>query len=374
MSSMGIRASRQKNERDGSDAGGVNGRRPDPSARLAMIWTLAGPALLVYLGTVVASQIGGPVAVQGAYALVSLVTAVGLQIFTGTSGVLSFGHIAFMAVGAWAYGLLTIDPTLKKALLPDLFSFLADVHAPWPVALAVATMVGGLLALVVAPFLMRLNGLQAGIATFGLLMVVGQVLTYWSSIGPRSGQAMVGVPADLPLDRLVLVAIGVIAVSWLYQHTKTARLLRATREDLTAAPGSGINVTNHRIIAFAISGAVCGLGGGLWAVTNRVVQSSNFGVGMTFTIIAILVLGGTRSLWGAVLGTLVWSALDALLVYLQGGVTVGDYVVSLPEGARPIVLGATLVAALMIRPEGLTGGRELTWPFQPRRPPATGRP
>ncbi|GGM98508.1 branched-chain amino acid ABC transporter permease [Terrabacter tumescens] len=347
----------------GRDLGRRRGRSGS-SARLATMWTLIGPALLVYLGTVVASQIGGPVAVQGAYALVSLVAAVGLQIFTGTSGVLSFGHIAFTAVGAWAYGLLTIDPTLKKALLPDLFSFLADVHAPWPVALAVATTVGGFLAFAVAPFLMRLNGLQAGIATFGLLMVVGQVLTYWSSIGPRSGQAMVGVPADLPLERLVLVAIGVIIVSWVYQHARTARLLRATREDLTAAPGSGINVTIHRVIAFTISGAVCGLGGGLWAATNRVVQSSHFGVGMTFTIIAILVLGGTRSLWGAVLGTLVWSALDSLLVYLQGGVTLGDYVVSIPEGARPIILGATLIVALMVRPDGLTGGRELTWPVQ----------
>jgi branched-chain amino acid transport system permease protein len=373
MNGVGVRASRVKKARDGDDASSVQGGQAEPAGRWARVWTLVGPALLVYLGTVVASQVGGSVAVQGAYALVSLVTAVGLQIFTGTSGVLSFGHIAFVAVGAWAYGLLTIDPTLKKALLPDLFSVLSHVHAPWPVALGVATLGGGLLALVVAPFLMRLNGLQAGIATFGLLMVVGQVLTYWSSIGPRSGQAMVGVPEDLPLDRLVLVAIGVIVVSWLYQHTRTARLLRATREDLTAAPGSGINVTTNRIIAFAISGAVCGLSGGLWAVTNRVVQSSHFGVGMTFTIIAILVLGGTGSLWGAVLGTLVWSALDAVLVYLQSGVAVGDYVVSLPEGARPIVLGATLVVALMIRPEGLTRGRELTWPLRRRVPAATAR-
>lgn len=338
-----------------------------PSSRtLIRAWTLIGPLALVYLGTVVASKLGGSVAVQGSYALVSLVVAVGLQVFVGTSGVLSFGHIAFMAVGAWSYGLLTIDPVLKKSLLPDLAPFLADLHEAWPVALVAALAAGGLLALAVAPFLMRLNGLQAGIATFGLLMVVGQVLTYWSTIGPRSGQSMVGVPEDLPLARLVLIAMGVIVISWIYQHTRSARLLRATREDLTAAPGSGINVTTHRTIAFTISGAICGLGGGLWAATNRVVQASHFGVGMTFTIIAILVLGGTMSLWGAVLGTLVWSALDAALVWLQNGVTVGDHIVSIPEGARPIILGAVLIIALILRPDGITRGRELTWPLRRR--------
>ena len=331
--------------------------------KLANAWSLVGPVVLVYLGVVFASQAGGSLAVQGAYALVSLVVAVGLQVFVGNSGVLSFGHIAFMAVGAWIYGLATIDPVLKKALLPDLFGFLTDLSAPWPVALVLAALAGGLLALIVAPFLMRLNGLQAGIATFGLLMV-GQVLTYWSSIGPPSGQSMAGIPNDLPLERLVLIAIGAIVISWLYQRTRTARLLRATREDLTAAPGSGINVVPHRIIAFALSGAICGLGGGLWAATNRVVSSSHFGIGMTFTVIAILVLGGTYSLWGAVLGALVWSSLDALLVYLQDGLSLGNYVVSIPEGVRPIILGAVLVSALILRPDGLTSGRELSWPFR----------
>ncbi|KAE8766088.1 branched-chain amino acid ABC transporter permease [Georgenia thermotolerans] len=342
-------------------SGGHAPARPGLGTRLV---ALAGPLVVVYVWILLASLMGGALPVQAEYALVNLVIVVGLQIFIGNSGVLSFGHVAFVAVGAWIFGLMVIDPVLKANLLSNAFPVLIDTQLPLGTAVVLALIGGGVFAAVVAPFLMRANGLQAGIATFALLLMVGQVLTYWTKIAPPSGQSMVGIPNSLGLQQLLFFALAAIVVSWLYQQTRSARLLRASRESLIAAPASGVNVTWHRIVAFALSGAVAGLGGALWAETNRVVQASQLGIEFTFTLIAMLVLGGRQSLWGAVVGTITYSVLDSALQLFQGGVVLGPVIVTVPEGARLIVLGAVLVLVLLLRPEGITGGRE----FALRRP------
>lgn len=332
--------------------------------RLAPAWSLISLLLLVYVVTLGNSLMGEDVQKSMQYALVNLIIVVALSMFIGTSGVLSFGHVAFVAVGAWTVGLLTIEPELKRNLLPDLFPFLMEAQAPWVPAIFLGGLVGGLLALIVAPFLMRLNGLQAGIATFALLGVVNQVLTYWSSIGPRSGQSMVGIPDVLNLQTTLYFALGAIVVAWLFQRTRTARLLRAAREDGIAAAASGINITVHRVIAFAVSGVVAGVAGGLFALTNRVVQASQLNIELTFITLAMLVLGGMLSLTGAVVGTLVFSLIDLLLQRMQGGLEIGSFVVSIPQGTRPIVLGLILIVMLLFRSQGLTGGREIAWPLR----------
>jgi branched-chain amino acid transport system permease protein len=329
---------------------------------LGTAWTLAGPMLLLYAATLLATTLSASVSVQAEYALVNVVIVLGLQVFVGTSGVLSFGHVAFVAVGAWTFGLTTVDPQLKRNLMPDLFGLLAGARTPTAVSVMLAALLAMVLALVMGPLLLRLNGLQAGIATFALLGVTTQVLTYWNRIGPPSGQSMVGVRSAWDVRWLLLFAMAALIVAWSYRHTRTARLLRASRENMTAAPGSGIHVTFHRVVAFVVSAGICGVGGALWAETNRTVQASQLSVGFTFTVIAMLVLGGTNSVWGAVVGVVVYTALDVVLVSLQSGLTLGGYIVTIPDGTRPLALGAILILMLLFRPQGVTGGRELSWP------------
>ncbi|MFF5033024.1 ABC transporter permease subunit [Nocardia salmonicida] len=121
------------------------------------------------------------------------------------------------------------------------------------------------------------------------------------------------------IQAILLFALGAVVVAWLYQRTRTARLLRASRENMLAAPGVGIHVTRHRVIAFVLSAGICGVGGSLWAETNTVVN-------------------------------------------LQSGLTVGGLLVTIPDGARPLILGAVLILILLFRPQGVTSGRELRWP------------
>ncbi|WP_427870774.1 branched-chain amino acid ABC transporter permease [Leucobacter luti] len=349
-----------------SRAGGIG--VPEPAAR---IWTLVVPILVVWLVSLGASFLSKTAAIDMGYALANLIIVVAMWTFIGNSGVLSFGHIAFVAVGAWTISLLTIPPTIKSAIMPDLFPFLKDASAPPFLALIIAALVAGLVALLSGLALMRLNGLEAGIATFALLMLVVQILTYWKQIGPKAGQSMTGLPRSFDLQTILYIALAVIALAWLYGRSSSARMLRASRDNIQAAPASGVRVTFHRLVAFTVSGALAGVGGAVWVQLNGVAQASQFSLDFTFTTIAMLVVGGMLSLWGAVVGALAISVLSHLLGLLEKGLTIGDFVVSLPSGSRLIILGAIMVVILIFRPSGITGGREATWPFKPRIAGAT---
>ncbi|WP_342002116.1 branched-chain amino acid ABC transporter permease [Microbacterium sp. LWH7-1.2] len=338
-----------------------------PSSVLSL-WTLAVPLVAVWLFTALGSNLSSSAAIDLGYALANLIVVVAMWTFIGNSGVLSFGHLAFVAAGAWTMSLLTISPLVKSSIMPDLAPFLADASVAPFVALIIAGVVGGLTALISGFALMRLHGLEAGIATFALLMLVVQVLTYWSAIGPKSGQSMTGVPRSFDLQSTMLVALIVIVIAWGYGQSRSARMLRASRENAQAAPASGINTTRHRIIAFAVSGALAGVGGAIWAQTNRVVQASQFGLDFTFTTIAMLIIGGMLSLWGAIVGTLVIATLNHMLGVVEKGVQIGGVIVSLPSGSRLVVVAVLMVLIIILRPSGITGGREARWPFRPRDP------
>lgn len=325
---------------------------------------MGAPLLLVYLIVLIFNSAGASVQQEVQYALANLVIVVGLQSFVGTSGVLSFGHVGFVAAGAWTLGLLSEDPVVKKNSIASMFPFLREAHTGFWLALVLAVLVGGVLAALVAPVLMRLNGLQAGIATFAFLSVIDVLLANWNKIGPASSQqGFFFSGSSLDTQTLLLIALTAVVVSWLYQRSKSARLLRASRESLVAAPASGIDVTRHRIIALIVSGLLCGLGGGLTAQVHGSVDPSQVSVQLTFLTVSMLVLGGLLSVWGAVVGTLLFSLIDFLLQEASTGLAIGGFVVTVPSGAHQIVLGAVLVMVLLLRPEGITRGQEVSWPF-----------
>jgi len=152
--------------------------------RLDAALQLLAPLALVALAALVGTLVSTSTETYVINALVNVAIVVALYVFIGNSGVLSFGHISFVAVGAWAAGVLSMPVQEKPAIMPHLFGLLGDhtIGNVWSLALAAA--VGAAYALVVGLPLMRLSGLAAGIATFGVLEITHNVLRYWEKIGP----------------------------------------------------------------------------------------------------------------------------------------------------------------------------------------------
>jgi branched-chain amino acid transport system permease protein len=333
-------------------------RRADPVIQLLAPIALVGIAALV--GTIVSTSTETYVI----NALVNVAIVVALYVFIGNSGVLSFGHISFVAVGAWAAGVLSMPVEEKPAIMPNLASLLQDhtIGNIWSLALAAA--VGAVFALVVGLPLMRLSGLGAGIATFGVLEITHNVLRYWEKIGPGLN-TFSAVPETTGLLQASVGAGLAVVVAFAYRRSRFGRLLSATREDAAAARAVGVSVYRQRLIAFVLSGALAGFAGGLY-VHLLPVNTESVYLNLTFLTLAMLVIGGATSLWGAVVGALAVSAVDSFLAEAESGIHVFGQSLDLPAGTRIVVVGALMALVLILRPAGLTGGRELT--FRQRRP------
>jgi len=322
---------------------------------------LLAPVVLVVATGVVATQVARSTQIYVLDALVSVAIVVAIYAFVGNSGVLSFGQISFIAVGAFAAGVLTVPLESKLGVLPELFPILRDHTVGNAISLALAAAVGGVLALVVGLPLMRLSGLAAGIATFAVLEITHNLLREWTKIGPGATTLSL-VPETTGALQATLGALLVVAVAFAYQRSRLGRLVRATREDPAAAQAVGVGVHAQRLWAFTLSGALCGFAGGLYVHMLGSITTEQVYLELTFITLAMLVVGGLTSLWGAVLGALAVSGLDSIL----GKAEEGSFGPDLPTGSRLVVVGALMALVLILRPSGLTGGRE----FSLRRRPS----
>jgi branched-chain amino acid transport system permease protein len=320
---------------------------------------LLAPLFLVGVAALIGTLVSTSTETYVINALVNVAIVVALYVFIGNSGVLSFGHISFVAVGAWAAGVLSMPVQEKPAIMPHLASLLRD-HAIGNVpSLALAAAVGAAYALVIGLPLMRLSGLGAGIATFGVLEITHNVLRYWETIGPGLN-TFSAVPETTGLLQASIGAALAVIVAFAYRRSRFGRLLSATREDAAAARAVGVSVYRQRLVAFVLSGGLAGFAGGLY-VHLLPVNTESLYLDLTFLTLAMLVIGGATSLWGAVVGALAVSGVDSFLAEAETGIHVFGQPLNLPAGTRIVVVGAFMALVLILRPAGLTGGRELSF-------------
>ncbi|MDA5093719.1 branched-chain amino acid ABC transporter permease [Aliiroseovarius sp. KMU-50] len=298
---------------------------------------------------------------MAAETLIRVVLVVGLWIFVGNSGIVSFGHAGYMAIGAYCSAWLTLKPQMKSLFLPDLPPWLAQ--AEWPVlpAAIASGLLAALIALISGAAILRLSGIAASIATFAFLAIVNTVYSNWEGVTGATS-SVVGLARYV--DQWVALgwAAAAILAANLYANSASGLALRATREDEVAASASGINMYRHRLLSLVISGFFTGVSGALLGHSIGVLNPDSFYLGITFISLAMLVVGGIGSLSGAVVGVLGLSLLIETLVRLEHGVSIGATSVTLPSGAQEILIGIVMILVLILRPSGLMAGKDLQLP------------
>lgn len=321
------------------------------------------PVLLIIILAAVAaiSEIGGldNLQVPLIEMLIRVLVVVGLYVFIGNSGVISFGQIGFMCIGAYAAGWATAEPGFKQVMLQGLPDFLAQNQWPFPVAMAGAIVLPAIVALLFGLAILRLNGIAASIATFAFLIIVNSVYSNWDSV-TAGVSSLVGIPTAVgPWVAFAFASAGIVS-AYLFQISRYGLMLRATREDSVAAKACGVHSVRVRLIAFVLSAALVGAGGGLYAQFLGILTVDTFYLSLSFITIAMLVVGGMSSLTGAVSGVIAVTVIVQLLRFGEQGVTLGSTQLKLPEGSSELGLGLLLALILIFRPNGLSGGKELT--------------
>ena len=318
----------------------------------------AGVAVLVAVGVLSGVK---PLQLSLTEMMIRMTIVVGLYVFIGNSGILSFGHIGFVCIGAYAAGWATADPSWKQLMLSGLPSFLQDEEYPFLVAQAGAMVLPAIVALALGAAIMRLRGIGASIATFAFLMIIQSWYSNWDSV-TAGASSLARLPTVVDPWIGLAFAVGAIAVAYLFQISRWGLMLRASRDDDVAAKASAVRIVRERLIAFALSAAMVGAGGGLYAQFLGSMTVDQFYLEMTFVTLAMLVVGGIGSLSGAVIGVLAVTFVIEFLRTFEHGFSIDGVKFLLPSGSQEIGLGVVMALILILRPTGLTGGREIAAP------------
>jgi len=314
-----------------------------PAAKVGLlVATLAVLSVLpLLLGTVISEVLG--------QVMVYVLLGIGLNIVVGYAGLLDLGYVAFFAFGAYTTGLLTgaFLNTTTGAAEPALSADLSFYVAVWIVAL----MAAGLGLLIGAPVL-RLRGDYLAIVTLGLGEIVSIITaSRWAQPLIGGPQGMRGVTnaeifgLDFQKDpqafyylALAFVLLALF-VSWRLGASRIGRAWTAMREDEQVADAMGISTIKYKLLAFAMGGSIGALGGSLFAVNIGSLSPASFGILISITALAVVILGGIGSLPGVVVGALVLIGLPGLLREFE------EY--------RLLIYGGALVAIMILRPQGL---------------------
>jgi len=287
------------------------------AAVAALGWPLVAPKYLVFLGTLVAAN---------------AVVAIGLNLLSGYTNQLSFGHAGFLAIGAYVAALVTLQ-------VPAL---------PVPLTLLVAGLATALVGLALGVPCLRLEGLYLAMATLAFGFVVTEAITNldWltrGNDGLRVPLARLG-PWTLATDAAryylaVAVAAAMILAALNVVATRTGRAFLAIRTSEIAAQASGINAAAYKTIAFVLSAFYTGVAGGLFAFVVGFLSPDAFDVFLSVDFLVMIILGGLGSVLGSVAGAAIVTVLNDSLAGFQA--------------FRPLIFGAVMIICMLFMPGGL---------------------
>ena len=276
------------------------------------------------------------------FVLIYSIVGLGLMLLVGFTGQISLGHAAFLAVGAYTEALLQAK------------------GVPFLVSLPCAALFSAMLGLIVGLPALRLKGIYLAIATLAFNVIVEEVITRWEGLtGGNSGQHLKPIVVfgfKLASDAsfyylcLALTVLSIVAMMNLLR-SPTGRAFVAIRDSEISASCMGVNLAKYKTLAFAISAALTGIGGALYAHKVTFISPEQFTLLQSIELVTIVILGGVGSLHGAVLGAAFLIVLPQLIAVAK------DYLPSnvAGSGLQAVVFGLVLIGFIVFEPLGLYG-------------------
>lgn len=256
---------------------------------------------------------------------INLLAVLGLSLLTGFTGLFSFGHAGFMAIGAYATAFCTMTLGLN-----------------FYVSLLLGGIAAGLMSLIIGKLTLNLKGDYFIIATLGFGESIRLILDNIQYFGGARGWA--GITNQTTLMNVIVINIIAILVLVNIINSKHGRNMKAIREEEMASNIIGINVFKYKLISLVISAMYAGVSGGLLAHYIGFLQPKMFQLIKSTELTIIVIFGGLGSVTGSVIGAVVLTALPEVLRNVKEW--------------RLVFYGASVVFIMVTRPQGLMGGKE----------------
>jgi branched-chain amino acid transport system permease protein len=258
---------------------------------------------------------------------INLIAVLGLSILTGFTGLFSFGHAGFMAIGAYTSAI-----------------FMTKLHLPFALALAAAAVAAGIASVAIGRLTLKLKGDYFCIATMGFGEAIRLILNNWKWVGGARGWDNLP-PVSTIWNVLLLDVLAVILV-WNLINSRHGRNMVAVREEELAAEMAGINVFRYKMYALIASAALAGVAGALMGHYQTYITPKLFNMIKSTELTIIVIFGGLGSISGSVVGAILLTALPEVFRAFSRW--------------RLVFYGLAVIVIMVGRPQGIMGGMELT--------------
>jgi branched-chain amino acid transport system permease protein len=280
---------------------------------------------------------------QFTFILIYGIVGLGLMLLAGFTGQFSIGHAAFLGVGAYTEGVL------------------AATGWPFPLTITCAMVLSAAVGVVVGLPALRVKGIYLGIATLAFGFIVEEVLARWESVtGGNAGLHVkpvkmfgwdLGGSTPFYLVCLLLAVASTLAVLNLLR-SPMGRAFVAVRDSEVSAQSMGIHLARTKSLSFAISAALAGLGGALYAHKLSFISPDQFGIVQSIDLLLLVVIGGLGSVHGAFLGAIFLIAMPQLIALAKDFLPAA---IGQAAGLQGVVYGLVLIGFVLFEPLGLYG-------------------
>jgi len=280
---------------------------------------------------------------QLTFVLIYSIVGLGLMLLAGFTGLFSLGHAAFLGVGAYTQAALT------------------QAGVPFPLALAAAGLLSAAVGMVVGLPALRVKGIYLGIATLAFGFIVEEVFARWESVTGGNAGTHLKAP-DLfgwKLDTgesfyglcLVITVLATLGILNLLR-SPTGRAFVAIRDSEISAQSMGIHLARYKTTSFALSAALAGVGGALYAHKLAFISPDQFNILQSIDLLLMVVIGGLGSVHGAFLGAIFLITMPQVIALAKDFLPAA---VGQAPGLQGLVYGLVLIAFVLFEPMGLYG-------------------
>lgn len=277
------------------------------------------------------------------FVLIYGIVGLGIMLLAGFTGQFSIGHAAFLGVGAYTQ------------------SVLMGMGWPFLLCLIVAMVLSAVVGAVIAMPALRLKGIYLGIATLSFGFIVEEVFARWESVTKGNSGMSVPTPVMFGWDLSagsgfywVCLALAVLSTLGILNllRSPTGRAFVAIRDSEISAQSMGIHLARYKTLSFAVSAALAGLGGALYAHKLSFISPEQFGILQSIDLLMLVVIGGLGSVHGAFLGAMFLITMPQLIAISKDHLPAA---IGQAPGLQSVVYGVVLIAFVMFEPLGLYG-------------------